>query len=578
MSSVEEQVRSAVSIEEPWALVERFSTLIRESGTEDERTAAHYIAERLAAYGVKHTVHTPRLYISLPKEAQLILRFPDGERAVKTRPAAMGRSTEGEWWEGEVIYIPTGQAKDINDIFGGAGEIKQDVRGKIVMTEGIPFPGKVAQFQELGVKAMIFIAPGPNIHEAVCTQIWGSPDLHTYEKQPKVPVLAVNAPDGKAIAAAAGAGSVSARFATRVQTGWVNCPLVEAIIPGTEEPEKFVLLHGHIDSWYVGIGDNATGDATLLELARVLHEHRRNLKRSVRICWWPGHSHGRYAGSTWYTDAHALDLEQNCIVHLNCDSPGCRAATVYENVMWMPEAEEIARGAIRDVTGLEATYARPLRAGDISFNNLGVSTFFMLLSTMPQELVRDKELYAVGGCGGNNEWHTEFDTLEVADREILLKDIRIYATAAVRAANAPVIPLDYRRTVDDLVAHLRRYCEAAGGRVSFEAAFAAAEGCRAALDQLYRRAGSASPAELPRVNEAILRAGRHLVAVGFAENGKFRQDPALGLPPIPAVAPALQLAKHPDGSHLDMITRNHVRRGINMVVHAFREAAREASL
>lgn len=131
MSSLEEKVRASVTIDEPWALVERFSTLVRESGTEDERTAANYIAERLAAHGVQHKVHTPRLYISLPKEAQLIVRFPGGERAVKTRPAAMGRSTDGEWWEGEIIYIPTGQAKDINDIFGGAGEITQDVRGKI---------------------------------------------------------------------------------------------------------------------------------------------------------------------------------------------------------------------------------------------------------------------------------------------------------------------------------------------------------------------------------------------------------------------------------------------------------------
>ncbi len=57
-----------------------------------------------------------------------------------------------------------------------------------------------------------------------------------------------------------------------------------------------MLVHGHLDSWGEGIGDNATGDATLLELARALHENRQNLARSVRIAWWSGHSHGRYAG------------------------------------------------------------------------------------------------------------------------------------------------------------------------------------------------------------------------------------------------------------------------------------------
>ena len=66
-----------------------------------------------------------------------------------------------------------------------------------------------------------------------------------------------------------------------------------------------MLVHGHYDSWDVGVGDNATGDATLLEIARVLWKNREKLKRSVRIAWWPGHSTGRYAGSTWFADTFA---------------------------------------------------------------------------------------------------------------------------------------------------------------------------------------------------------------------------------------------------------------------------------
>ena len=36
-----------------------------------------------------------------------------------------------------------------------------------------------------------------------------------------------------------------------------------ATIPGAKDKDKFVLVHGHYDSWDVGVGDNATGDATL---------------------------------------------------------------------------------------------------------------------------------------------------------------------------------------------------------------------------------------------------------------------------------------------------------------------------
>jgi Zn-dependent M28 family amino/carboxypeptidase len=87
-----------------------------------------------------------------------------------------------------------------------------------------------------------------------------------------------------------------------------------------------VLVHGHYDSWDVGIGDNATGDSTLLELARVLWTHRDALRRSVKIAWWPGYSTGRYAGSTWFVDAFVLELDRNCLARINCDSPGCRWA------------------------------------------------------------------------------------------------------------------------------------------------------------------------------------------------------------------------------------------------------------
>jgi len=94
---------------------------------------------------------------------------------------------------------------------------------------------------------------------------------------------------------------------TSLDTGWRRIPVLVAEIPGNRVPDEFVLLHGHLDSWHVGVGDNATGDATMLELARVFWQHRDDLTRTVRIAWWSGHSHGRYAGSTWYADTFGIE-------------------------------------------------------------------------------------------------------------------------------------------------------------------------------------------------------------------------------------------------------------------------------
>jgi hypothetical protein len=142
---------------------------------------------------------------------------------------------------------------------------------------------------------MIAVNPGRNAHWGICTTVWGTPDLRDLPRKPNLAVVAVNNPDGLKLIELARAGA-TATLMCETTEGWFRSPIPVVTITGTEEPDPFVLLHGHYDSWDFGIGDNAVGNATLLEVARVLWKHRDSLKRSVRIAWWPGHSTGRYAG------------------------------------------------------------------------------------------------------------------------------------------------------------------------------------------------------------------------------------------------------------------------------------------
>ena len=51
-----------------------------------------------------------------------------------------------------------------------------------------------------------------------------------------------------------------------------------------------MLLHGHLDSWHIGVGDNLTGDATMLEVARVLGSTgRAETIDSIRLVARPLH-------------------------------------------------------------------------------------------------------------------------------------------------------------------------------------------------------------------------------------------------------------------------------------------------
>ncbi len=574
----EETITSTVSLDAPWALVERFGKLVRDSGGKAERKGIDYIVRQLSRWSVPHTLHEPEVLISLPRRARLGVIAPE-RRVLTAKTPSMSLSTNGRWQRGTLVYVSTGHARGFEAIFEGVGDIQTEVKGQVVLTEGFPSPGKVADLQDRGAIAAIFISPGERIHEGICTTIWGSPDLDSIGRKPRIPVLAVNKTEGAWLRDLTRTGPVKVRYSTKLDEGWRPIPVLVAEIRGTEEPEKFVLLHGHIDSWHGGIGDNATGDATLLEVARVLWQHRAQVRRSVRIAWWSGHSHGRYAGSTWYADTFALDLDENCIVHINCDSPGCRGATVYEDVFWMSEVAAIAKRVIQDLTGLSATGGRPLRAGDKSFSNIGVSTFYMLSSTMPQALVKEKGYYPVGGCGGNIAWHTEDDTVEVADRDHLLRDMKVYAAATFRAANGPLYPLDFVATAQEFEHTLRRYHEAAAPHVDLQPAIAEAQGLEADLarfyDAIHELSGrSLTDPAVQRANEVQRRLGRLLVAINYSRAGRFRHDPARDVPPLPDLEPALTLASLTPDSAVFRTTLTHLVRGRNRVIGTLREARR----
>ena len=352
--ALEAAAKAAIGLDEPRALLDRFKTLVRESGTTDEHTAGHYLVERLQAFGVPVTLHTPDLYISLPERAELTVAGIAAPRSIAARPPAMARSTGDEAVEGELCYVPSRYAAgtatlfDVPDAARSSAPGADPVAGRIVLTEGFSMPGPVQAFERRGAVAQIYIHPGERIHEGICTSIWGAPTAESIGRKPATPVICINQPDGQSLIRQLEGGPVRASIRTWLREGWMRCLLPVAEIRGTNDPDEFLLVHGHYDSWYEGIGDNATGDAALLELTRVLWTLRDRLTRSVRIAWWPGHSTGRYAGSTWYADTFADEIDEHCIAQLDIDSPGCADATAYEEVMWMAEADSLCRTSIRD--------------------------------------------------------------------------------------------------------------------------------------------------------------------------------------------------------------------------------------
>ena len=72
VSSAERRILDRISLEEPWKLVETFSTMPRWR-PEDVNKGADVIVSRLKALGVPVEVHEPEIYLSIPLSALVCL-------------------------------------------------------------------------------------------------------------------------------------------------------------------------------------------------------------------------------------------------------------------------------------------------------------------------------------------------------------------------------------------------------------------------------------------------------------------------------------------------------------------------
>jgi hypothetical protein len=581
LSGVERELYDEISAEAPWELVERFSELERVSGSKEEVEAAEYVTGRLEALGVSYERHDPELYLSIPEEASLAAAGESFD-AVKTVSFGGGKAA------GELVDFATGEASVDDLLSTDLGDVG-NMTGKVVVLDGLLPIEAIGELEDAGVEGVVVVHPHEREpHEGIATPVWGgAPEPGEEHRIPDVPVVVAAAPVGKRLREHGEGTSVA--LTAETETGWFDSPVIEARIPagGTEstpeagEDEEFVLLHGHYDSWHVGIADNATGDAALLELARVLQAHADEHSRELRVCWWPGHSTGRYAGSTWYAEEFGLDIERNCVAQVNVDSPGAVDATEFEDMLcWMPESDALARTAVEDVCGKDATEVRPPRAGDYSFNNLGVTGCFMLSSNVPKAVRDERGHHAVGGCGGHSDaWHLSTDTLDKADPDVLVRDIRVYAVIVSRLLDREVLPLDFRHTAGKHAETLEGYDDAAGDAFDLLPVLDALAELEAELESFYDRlatdsadpsAFSADGIDADEANEAIRQLQRALVRVDFTTEGQFEQDPATDRPSYPGLAAVTELDEmDPDERKKQLVAlRRQRNRAVSLLADA----------
>ncbi len=119
-------------------------------------------------------------------------------------------------------------------------------------------------------------------------------------------------------------GPGPAQVHLKVESNWDIKPLYDVIatLPGSDGGRQWVLRGNHHDAWVNGADDPISGQAVMLEEARMLGElHRQGWtpKRTIIYCAWDGEEPG-LLGSVEWVEAHVDELKQHAVAYINSDS------------------------------------------------------------------------------------------------------------------------------------------------------------------------------------------------------------------------------------------------------------------
>nr|WP_246421704.1 M28 family peptidase [Texcoconibacillus texcoconensis] len=415
----------------------------------------------------------------------------------------------------------------------------------------------------------------------IVSPVWGTPTPENVEKLPKIPVISVTAPSGEKLKEQAQQGS-SCTLSTSVDTGIRKIPTLTVDIQSDQEEDSFILFSGHVDSWHYGAMDNGTANATMLEVARVLAKNKHLLKRNVRLAFWSGHSHGRYAGSALYCDTHWQELYDHCVAHVNIDSVGGNGATVLSQGNCMAETKNIAQKAVYEVTEQDFEGKRYGKAGDQSFWGTGVPSLFMGLSEQPPldgtAANAHQELFGQSGksSGFGWWWHTTEDTTDKINPEFLLRDCQVYLLSILELACKDLLPINHIAALEDIKNGLQEWEGKLQGEMTLEE-------LQQRVDSLIQRVESINilknepltEAQLQTFNHLTMKLSRYFVPFNYVADNPFQFDTLFQLPRVPALLDIDALQKVSPQDEAAFFIKTKIRRKINELSFQLNQANQE---
>lgn len=308
---------------------------------------------------------------------------------------------------------------------------------------------------------------------------------------------------------------------------------VAAYMYGTTRPDEYVVISGHIDTWWSGADDDTSSIAAMLELARLLSAARASgqfVNERTLVFASVGAEETGGPNNTWYNwlvgsyefvKAHP-EILAGLAVELNMDGVSLVKSS---GKYWVENTWEVNPFVAQGIKDLGLT-------GAVGYYN-------------PVWSWTDAWSYAAKGGGSaiqllwvagyDETYHTQLDDMAEQSPATVAVTLKMHGLWAIRATHALVLPIELQYTMDWAVAELNAEkatvpAEAAG----FEAAIAAANDLHAqaevanALANALRTAYAAATTSAERaeiiaqadaLNRALIDARRVVNEWTFGEGG-----------------------------------------------------------
>lgn len=331
----------------------------RLTGSTAHNHAAEWAAAQFRAAGIQD-VHFEA--ISVPNgwqrgRAEAYLYSPI-ERRLHMESVGWTPSTPRAGVKGEVVVV-----SDISETTLRA--LASSIKDRIVLfdTEHVFADGFNKVYPKLIASYSIFKALGAQalvLPDAVHNNVlgdWTDIDNGKGEILP-LPIAEIGMEDASLIRRLLARGPVVIGFSYENQiSGPVSSSSVIAEIHGSDEPDEWIVVGAHLDSWDLATGaqDDGTGVIMVLEAARAITSLPHPPRRSIRFALWTGEEPG-LLGSRAYVKAHAKELDR-CVAVVNTDNGAGKPRG------WIVEGREDMKAALAE---LVPTYLQGYGAEQVS--------------------------------------------------------------------------------------------------------------------------------------------------------------------------------------------------------------------